>query len=63
MTTIAQPCWFGAPFFAYSGAPLRPLPKLVALLTVAAATFTSSAGLANAVTPSVSAVTPAWGTY
>lgn len=40
------------------------VPKLVAVLTVAAATLASAAGLANAATPSaVSAVTPVGGTY
>ena len=42
---------------------MRHLPKLVALLTVAAATLTSTAGLTNAATPSVSAANPVGGTY
>lgn len=46
---------------------MQLVPKLVSVLTVAAATLASAAGLAYAVTPSlapsVSAANPAWGTY
>jgi hypothetical protein len=42
---------------------LRHVPRFVALLTVVAATLTSTAGLASAATLPASAVTPVWGTY
>lgn len=41
---------------------MRHLPRFVALLAVAAATVTSTSGLANAAT-TASVVTPVWGTY
>lgn len=42
---------------------MRHVPKLVALLTVAATTLTGTAGLANAAMPSSATIAPTWGTY
>jgi hypothetical protein len=49
----------------FSGAPLRHVPKFVALLVAAAVTMSGTAGLANAapVSPAATVASPGWGTY